>query len=101
MVDMQTAHSGSALQLPVSADGNTFRAWAETLLKKVYCPTVYCKNCARREDFLSGTKSQSIENHKLFTLGLSCLPVPLDMPQLFPHSHRHLHEHVTESHGSM
>lgn len=28
-VDMQTAHSGSALQLPVFAGGNTFRAWAE------------------------------------------------------------------------
>lgn len=28
-VDMQTAHSRSALQLPVFAGGNTFRAWAE------------------------------------------------------------------------
>ena len=27
-VDTQTAHSGSALQLPVTAGGNTFRAQA-------------------------------------------------------------------------
>lgn len=36
-VHMQSAHSGSALQLPVSAGGNTFRAWAKeisTLLRK-------------------------------------------------------------------
>lgn len=30
-VDMQTACSGSALQLPVSAGGNTFRAWPEEI----------------------------------------------------------------------
>lgn len=29
-VDMRTAHSGSALQLPVSG-GNTFRAWADEI----------------------------------------------------------------------